>query len=193
MRKSLLLTVIVIFSIGLTYGLIQHVGMRGFLFAWSLNLLLMMCVFIFNQTLQSSYSAAYFEEKPWESKGKIYETFGVNLFRKLLVWIGWEKLNKKANPVGITSVALRQLHYRTKQNEMAHIVIFFIVLIFTIYVALTFGLSETIWLIVLNILLNLYPILLQRYNRPRIQRALLLAEFRERRSANFSALKIATN
>jgi hypothetical protein len=31
---------------------------------------------------------------------------------------------------------------------------------------------EALWLIVLNVLLNLYPIIVQRYNRPRYKRLL---------------------
>lgn len=181
MRKYILLSLTIITTIFLVYGLVYKVGLQGFLFAWMLNFVLMMCVFFFTETLKSEFKSAYYLEKAWEKKGKIYEAFGINLFRKLLVIIGWEKLNKKANPVEKNLQALIHLEYRTKQSELGHVIIFFIVLAFIIYVAITFGIKESISLIILNILLNVYPVLLQRYNRPRLQRAIILSKYREER------------
>lgn len=122
--------------------------------------------------------------KTGENNGKLYETFGINLFRKLLVLIGWEKLNKKANPVKNDLESLLHLEYRTKQSELGHLIVFFIVLGFTIYVALKFTFRESLYLLVLNIILNVYPILLQRYNRPRLQRALVLFRYKAERVQN---------
>lgn len=181
MRKIPILSLNIIVTIALTYALIHYVGMQGFLFAWILNLMLMMCVFHFTETLKSPFNSGYYKEKGWEDRGKIYELLGINFFRKLLLWIGWEKLNKKSNPIEKNTKSLRHLLYRTKQSELGHIIIFVIVLGFTALVAIQYGVRESLWLIILNTLLNLYPILLQRYNRPRYVRAILLSEHRETR------------
>lgn len=179
MRKTIIISFIIIVTIALTYGLISYIEMPSFLFAWILNFLLMMCVFSFTESLKSPFSSSYYEQKKWEEKGKVYELLGIHFFRKLLVLIGWEKLNKKANPVDKNTKALLHLHYRTKQSELGHIIIFFVVLGFTVYVAFTFGILKAMWLVLLNIVLNLYPILLQRYNRPRLERAIILSKHRE--------------
>lgn len=184
MRKISVLSMNIIVTTVMTYALIYYVGMQGFLFAWVLNLMLMMCVFHFTETLKSPFTSGYYKEKEWEDRGKIYELLGINLFRKLLLWIGWEKLNKKSNPIEKNTISLSHRHYRTKQSELGHIIIFIIVLGFTVFVALEYGIRESLWLLVLNILLNLYPIFLQRYNRPRYQRAIYLSEHKERRSSN---------
>ncbi len=181
MRKYIILSLTIIVTIFLVSALVYKIGLQGFLFAWILNFVLMMCVFFFTETLKSEFKSDYYREKTWEKKGKIYESLGINLFRKLLVLIGWEKLNKKANPVQKNLQALIHLEYRTKQSELGHIIIFFIVLAFTIYVAITLGIKESLSLIILNILLNVYPVLLQRYNRPRLQRAIVLSKYREER------------
>ena len=178
LAKSLLLIFIVIITIVLVYALINYIGMHGFLFAWTLNFLLMSCVFAFTETLKSQLASPYYTEKAWEQRGKIYESFGINFFRKLLVWIGWEKLNKKANPIEKNTKALMHLHYRTKQSEFGHIIVFIIVFGFTIYSVFKFGVLQSLWLLILNLLLNLYPILLQRYNRPRLERAINLSKRR---------------
>ncbi|MCF0069638.1 hypothetical protein LZD49_04090 [Dyadobacter sp. CY261] len=136
------------------------------------------CVLTFTETLKSQLSSSYYNEKVWESRGKIYESLGINWFRKLLIWIGWERLNKKSNPIEKNTKALMHLHYQTKQSELGHIIIFFIVMGFNIFVAFKFGLLKSLWLLTLNIFLNLYPILLQRYNRPRLARAINLSKRR---------------
>lgn len=182
MRKAILICLNLIITILLVYGLVSRIGLQGFLFAWMLNLVLMMCVFFFTETLKSELKSKYYSEKEWERKGKIYESLGVNGFRKVLVWIGWEKLNKKANPVEKNLKALLHLEYRTRQSELGHLIIFFIVTGFTIYVALTFGLLASLWLFILNTVLNLYPIVLQRYNRPRLRKAIALSQYRKERT-----------
>lgn len=181
MKKKLIITLIIIGTILTTYGLIKYIGMKGFAFAWTLNLMLMMCVFVFTETLKAKFTSSYYEEKKWEKNGKIYESIGIHFFRKLLVVIGWEKLNKKDNPVKNSYQALAYLEYRTKQSELGHLIIFFIVLGFNIFVIFKFGFVESLWLTVLNILLNVYPIFLQRYNRPRLIRAIKLSKIKEER------------
>lgn len=175
----MLLFVILISATGFIYFLVSYMGVQGFLFAWVLNFMLMMFVLMFTETLKSRGTADYFKEKKWEQHGKIYEQLGIHLFRKLLVIVGWEKLNKKANPVKNNLAALIHLEYRTKQSELGHLIIFFIVGGFSIYVAIRYSFSASGWLIFLNLLLNFYPILLQRYNRPRLQRAIEIFQRKE--------------
>ena len=178
MRKIIVLILIPIITIALTYALVYYMGMQGFSFAWALNFVLMGCVLTFTETLKSPLTSTYYNEKMWERRGKIYEYAGVNFFRKLLVWTGWEKLNKKSNPIEKNTQALMHLYYQTKKSELGHIIILVIVLGFNMFVAFKFGVLKSLWLLILNILLNLYPILLQRYNRPRIERAINLSKRR---------------
>ena len=147
-------------------------GMDSFLFAWVLNFMLMMCLLAFTKAVQPRLKSSYFTLKKWEREGETFKIFGVNIFRKLLVWVGWEKLNKKENPVKKSPEALRNLEYATRQSEFGHLVIFIIVMIFTFFIAMKFGIGNAIWLLILNFILNLYPIMVQRYNRPRFQRLL---------------------
>lgn len=176
MKRNTTLIFIAIVTIGLVYALSRYMEMDRFSFAFALNFLLMACVFTFTETLKSQLTSPYFTEKPWEKGGKIYKLIGINLYRKLLVWMGWEKLNKKLKPVEKSTAALMNLHYRTKQDELGHLIVFFIVLGFNIFVELEFGPVKSLSLLLLNVLLNLYPVLLQRYNRPRIERAVNLSK-----------------
>lgn len=172
--KILLLISILPITFFVIYIVIQFIGVQGFLFAFNLNFILMTGIGGFIEILKAKNTSNYFNQKPWERKGKIFELLGINFFRKLLVWIGWEKLNKKSNPIEKNMKSLIHLHYQTKQSELAHLIILVVVLSFNFLVAFKFGFLKSLWLLVLNILLNLYPILLQRYNRPRIERIIYL-------------------
>ncbi|MES2514986.1 MAG: hypothetical protein V4580_12615 [Bacteroidota bacterium] len=145
---------------------------------------------MFTEQLKSNLISSYYNQKRWERQGTTYEYIGINFFRKLLVVIGWEKLNKKTNPVEKNPKALTHLHYRTKQSELGHLIIFFIVFGFTIFSAFKFGIIESLWLMGLNIILNLYPVFLQRYNRPRLEKALRLSTYREIRADNTTKYNI---
>ncbi len=129
----------------------------------------MVGVLFLTQTFQPRLKSNYFKTKKWEGKGKIYKTFGVNQFRQILVWVGWEKLIKASNPVKKNLVALNQMEYRTRQSEFGHLIIFFIVIIFNLVVIFKYSIIQSLWLFFLNIVLNVYPIVVQRYNRPRLR------------------------
>ena len=85
MKKNLILVLITILSIGLVCALVRYVRVDSFAFAWALNFLLMFCVLAFTETLKSQLASPYYIDKGWERKGKVYEFFGINFFRKLLV------------------------------------------------------------------------------------------------------------
>jgi hypothetical protein len=178
MKKNLILILITAFTIGSIWALTYYIKIDGFSFAWALNFLLMFCVLAFTEALKSPLTSSYYNEKGWEGRGKIYENLGINFFKKLLVLIGWERLNKKSNPVENNIKSLMNLHYQTKKSELGHVMILLIVLGFNVLVAFRFGVLKSLWLLILNILLNLYPIFLQRYNRPRIERAINLSRRR---------------
>jgi hypothetical protein len=178
MKKILLLLLIIVFTIGSVYALVHYIKMDGFLFAWTLNFLLMFFIVFFTTALKSPLTSPYYHQKQWENKGKLYELFGVNLYRKLLVWIGWEKVTRKANPIGKNTEALTNLQYQTKKSELDHVIILIIIFGFNLFVAFKFGILKSLWLLISNILFHFYPIILQRYNRPRIERAIALSKRR---------------
>jgi hypothetical protein len=178
MRKYLLLILITAFTISAICALVYYIRMDRFSFAWALNFLLMLCVLAFTTALKSQLTWPYFNEKSWERRGKIYERFGIDFYRKLLVWTGWEGLNRKSNPIEKNTKSLMNLHYQTKKSELDHVIILLVVLGFNFFVAFKFGVLKSLWLLLLNVLLNLYPIFLQRYNRPRIEKAICLSKQR---------------
>lgn len=125
MKKIFLPLLIVIAAIGSTGFLAYSMRTHTLAFAWALNFLLMFWVFVFTETQSMTLTSPYYQSKPWERQGKFYKYIGINLFRKLLVIVGWEKLNKKSNPIEKSAKALEHNLFRTKISELGHLIIFF--------------------------------------------------------------------
>jgi uncharacterized membrane protein YphA (DoxX/SURF4 family) len=172
MNKYIRVSLVLLFVVSLVVAVALWKGLHSFLFAWVLNLMLMTIALYISQTFQLKLASTYFNSKKWEAEGKIYKWLGVNGFRKLLVWVGWEKLNKATNPVKKSLDALKHLEYGTRQSEFMHLIIFFIVLVFNLFVGFNYGCRQSLWLLFLNIILNVYPIGVQRFNRPRLRKAI---------------------
>lgn len=176
MDKILKLFFVIVFVACTVVAVALWQGLTSILFAWVLNLMLMVGVLYITQTFKPRLISTYYNSNKWEAEGKIYKWFGVDEFRKVLVWVGWEKINKASNPVKKNLDALRHLEYSTRQSELGHLIIFFIVSIFTLFVASHYGVIQASWLFLLNVILNVYPIGVQRYNRPRLRKAILRIE-----------------
>ena len=173
--KAVLVLLIVLFMVA--YITIKK-GPQSFVFAWVLNFALMLAVFFFTNTFKPRLTAGYYNSKKWEANGTIYKWFGVNGFRKLLVLLGWEKVIRASSPVKKNLDAIKHLEHGTRQAEFGHLIIFFIVFATNVFVAFRYGIAKSLSLFLLNIIFNVYPVILQRYNRPRLQRMIKLRRAR---------------
>lgn len=138
-------------------------------FAISVNFLFMACfTLIFGVLHSPAYSSAYFEARPFERDGAIYRWFGASLFRSLLWSSGWHRLTWGSGPLDGTLTSLRDFEYRTKGAELVHLLAMICVAGVTVYIGWRHSIRDTLWLVPSNILFNLFPVLLQRHNRPRV-------------------------
>lgn len=150
------------------YGTGRFLSFTGFTFCWVLNFILMAWYTLISHKLNLKLNSPYFEEKLWEKNGKIYRYFGVDVYRKLLVWAGWEKIVRSKNKFERNLSSIKEIELKTRDSELGHLVIAIIVFITAFLTANS--LWEARWFIITNLLLNIYPIMLQRYNRPRLRR-----------------------
>src|SRR3989338_9292207 len=119
----------------------------------------------------------YFQPKFFEKSGRFYEWFGVKFFKKYLL------LTSEDTPLGLWrnrslfgyyyESKLKSLEKETRDLEVIHL---FGLYVFSCFMVLAYLMSSFLFLIYffsfLNICINLYPILVQRYNRARIYRIL---------------------
>jgi len=122
----------------------------------------------------------YFNLYPCEMNGRFYERMGVRKFKRFAsAGDFWNRRRRRSEP-GFRNISnyhsAMAWEARTRFNELAHLG------------NLIFSIAMVVWLcsqrrytwialiLLLTFLLNVYPIMLQRYNRARIRRIRLLKE-----------------
>jgi hypothetical protein len=101
---------------------------------------------------------------------KVYSFLGVDLFRRILLVVYWgRKRNRKKYFTG-TRAGIKKFLYESKQSEFGHLGAFVFITIVSIAVLLERYILLSLVIMLINIIGNYYPILLQRYHRIRIEK-----------------------
>ena len=162
---------LVVCSTLVTMGLmLRFMNVTSAAFSLAFNFALMFWVSILETQLKPALDSTYFNALPFETEGKLYRMLGIEWYRAILVKSGWEKLRQKATPIRKSLHDFQAYERASRVAEAGHLVAGVIVLIVTGYVVLTYSLRGALWLILFNTFLNIYPVLLQRYIRPRLRR-----------------------
>lgn len=118
----------------------------------------------------------YFDVRPFERSGRVYEFLGVLLFRKFApngdLANRWERRKDPDFRVIRDRRSATDFLLRTEQSERGHLVLLFLGIISAAW-AWTIGWTGwAVYLSIGNVVVNIYPILLQRYTRSRLQKIL---------------------
>ncbi|MCR9288524.1 MAG: hypothetical protein NXI23_14195 [Bacteroidetes bacterium] len=116
----------------------------------------------------------YFRPKKWEGTGKIYEILGVLIFKKVIVKLGRFTGQKSSKPNNYylwqkDKEGIQKYERKTRYNEIMHLIG-----IILPSIGLVKGVDDpvTIFILWFVLIINIYPFLLQRFNRIRIYRIL---------------------
>lgn len=167
-------TIVVIFLLAWSW---DAFGFRSPIFAFLANWLVMSWMALNGQVLQFSFAPSYYDIKPFEQSGQVYERLGIRLFKRLV----------RRGPLAIfsptlrfpkdkTVPALRTLDIEMRKAETGHALILVVMLLFVGYALFRGYFDAVAWLLLFNILINGYPIMLQRYNRIMLQKLVLQKE-----------------
>lgn len=166
LKKLALFAVATVAAIILVLWTVDSFGFRSPVSAFLINWLAMSWIAIVGQVINLSFAPRYYEAKPFERTGRVYECLGIRLFKKMV----------RRGPLSIFSPTLRFPKEKTvsalqgllsemRKAETGHALIFVLVLLFAGYLLFKGWLDAVVWTILFNILINGYPIMLQRYNR----------------------------
>jgi hypothetical protein len=145
-------------------------GFRSPLFAFLANWLAISWVALNGQLVQFSFAPRYYTTQPFEHTGQVYERLGIRLFKGLVRRGPLAMFSPTLQfPKDKTVPALRTLENEMRKAETGHVLIFVLMLVFVGYALLQGWLDTVAWLLLFNILINGYPIMLQRYNRIKLQ------------------------
>jgi Glycosyl-4,4'-diaponeurosporenoate acyltransferase len=149
-------------------------------FALLLNCFVLSQVAGSTQAVSIALPEPYFRLQRAERGGRVYLYLGIRPFKRLMTSRVYRRLNPHFN-FSASCMTPRELVGLMRDAEAAHAVAFGLMLLCS-GAALFAGLPRAAgWLLVFNVIGNGYPVMLQRFNRGRVERI-----FREGQSRNFS-------
>lgn len=133
-----------------------------FLFGFFYNLLINGLIYLFGAFKTFQLPNNHYKIKAFEKQGNLYKSFGVDFARRIIKFSGAVTFDGKRS-------SIEQLENSMLFAEKCHTVCFGLNLITMVYLMFR-GFWELMpSMLLFNLLLNIYPIIAQRYNRARIQ------------------------
>ncbi len=159
-------------------NLVREFGVESPGFAIVLNMALPLWVvaffFITAPPIDHPWLETYFRTRGWERAGERYRAFGVRPFQAILKALRLGVFGFRPPDFRVTGdpAFLARMERDTRAAEAAHGVCFAIVVGFALYAAATGRIRGAAWLVLVGIVCQAYPMLLQRHHRPRWRRAM---------------------
>ncbi|MFE7629028.1 hypothetical protein [Kocuria sp. NPDC057446] len=143
------------------------IGPTGFTFAWVTHVLLMAWVSVLSGAWTRALEHPWFRVAAWERA--VHEAVGVRAYGRVLDATGWNRVIERTRGFDGTRAGLPALDQHTRRSEGGHLLCVLIAVLLAGAAAGTGAWSGAGWLVGLGIVLHLYPALLQRLLRLRIQ------------------------
>ena len=145
-------------------------GLAIFL-AWIINLFItgIFAFSVFAFPTQKLLPGAYYKVRYPKQLKRWYKALNVELFRKMLLATLWKSQEKQQKYFNGKKDGIANLEEQSMKSEFGHLLPFLIINLVSIYM-LTIGLTKlSLLTLLINIIGNLYPVILQRHHRMRIQ------------------------
>ncbi len=141
------------------------------LLAWLINLFLtgVFAFAGFGFPTQNLIPDAYYKIHQPKRLKKVCKSLNVNAFRKMLLATLWKSKTQRAKHFDGTKDGIKNLVVQSKKSEFGHLIPFVLLIFISLYFLAIQKTGLAIWTLVINIIGNLYPVLLQRHHRMRIQ------------------------
>ncbi|MDI1460692.1 hypothetical protein QEZ54_06925 [Catellatospora sp. KI3] len=143
-------------------------GFGGFAFAWVVHFAMMAGMSASMSALRPSPSGGWYQVRAWEPG--LYRRLGVWPFMLLLRRIGWERANRKDRSYDGTRASLDAFELGTRRAELSHLILAVIGTALVLAAVVARAWTAVAWLSILNIVLHVYPVMLQRALRARLDR-----------------------
>lgn len=116
---------------------------------------------------------SYYRVRPFEQSGRLYEALGVRLFRYFVpdgdLSNRWRRRREPNHRIIANRRAAEAFVRRTELSEKSHLVLLSMGILSAAFALQLGWRGWALYLGVGNVLVNLYPVLLQRYTRARLQ------------------------
>ena len=182
MVKKILFPLASVFLVFQSYKLIstvQKIDINSigllFLAAWLINLFIT-GIFAFTgfaYPTQKLMPSSYYHINNPDGLRKTYNFLQVGVFRKFLLATLWKNKSQRKKYFNGKRSGIEGLLVQSQKAEFGHLLPFIIISFLSLYFLFSNGLVLALFTQFWNIIGNLYPIILQRHHRMRIQRLVL--------------------
>ena len=149
----------------------------GAVFVYGLSMTL---VWLMRRVVPFAFPPRYYRPRPFEADGRLFQRFGIETFKWLLFKSRIELLNFSARLTHGKS-GLHRLERGIREAETDHAIALLVMAVITLQAVTNGRWALAGWLLLANVVANVYPIMLQRHNRARLLPVLERLEGRERR------------
>ena len=171
MRLVGLVAVSTVVAIAIVAWAFAVVGPRSGWFAFVVVWAPMTWLGTVSRVVQPRLPAGYHELRAFEADGRVYELVGVRVAKALLRRGPLARFNPDLHlPAERTPERLAHLDQRMRDAEASHAILFALTLVVAGHAALRGWWAAAGWTLLFDVVLNGYPVLLQRYNRALLAR-----------------------
>ena len=146
----------------------RRLGWHGLPLALTVQVLLMWWALYLLWATPFALRAGWFRVRSWEAP--LYQHLRIYAYRDLLKAVGWEHLRRQAQGFDGTRASLRPYERRTREAEFSHILLSGANLMLILISSLRGQVDTAGWLLATGLFLHVYPVMLQRTLRERLQR-----------------------
>jgi hypothetical protein len=170
LKKASFFAAATVAAVALIAWVVDACGFRSPASALLVNWLGMSWMAVLGQAVRFSFAPGYYHAQPFERAGRVYECLGIRVFKKLVRRGPLAVFSPTLRmPEGRTIAALQSLGADMQKAESGHVVIFALMMVYVGCTLLKGWLDAALWAMLFNILINGYPVMLQRYNRIKLQ------------------------
>lgn len=150
----------------------EHSGLELFIIAFLLTLFItgIFAFMGFAYPTNKLLPKSYYVIKNKKRLNQLYEIMAVKYFKVMLLVLFWGRKENRKKYFDGTKNGIENFIYQTKQSEFGHIGAFITILIISIIIIINGFILLTIFVTLINIIGNLYPVILQRYHRLRVEK-----------------------
>jgi len=142
-------------------------GVASPVFAFEFHFVGMACAVYVDKLLAPRLEGARFEVSPREVR--VYRALGALGFMRLLRAIQWEAALRVGQRFKLERATLSDYDHATRQGENAHAILFAVTLVAAIAAACSGSAAAVTWLVGQGVVFHVYPVMLQRTQRARLQ------------------------
>lgn len=178
MLKKIFLSIASVFLIWQSYVLLTKIheievdslGLWFFL-AWIINMFItgVFAFLGFAFPTQKMMPSSYYQIQNPEKLKTLYERLGVEWFKKFLLATFWRNRDQRKRYFNGKRAGISNLVEQSMKSEFGHLIPFIIITVVSVYLFAINLHALSLFTIILNVIGNMYPIILQRQHRMRIQ------------------------